>query len=93
MREQIKIAFSKGGIQTSSDIRKCEVNLQSLNRIATNYYSKAYGHRYDRLASGLTLKECQTIVSSEAVEVLNKQRGFFRKLLNTIIRPFIKKED
>ncbi len=65
--------------------------LQSLTRLATNYHRDKNPRPKNTSASGLGFAECQTIVSNEFLEYVDKESSLSRKLFSSL--QFTQKDD
>ncbi|KAL7297179.1 hypothetical protein TKK_0009592 [Trichogramma kaykai] len=82
LREQVKIAFAKGDNSKIENKEECLKNLEALERLANNHYQKKYPITpTDKTASGLTLEQCQFVLSKEYLDYAAKRKlGFFQRL-------------
>ena len=73
IRHQVLKEFSHGETSKINDLKDCEKKLDCLNRLANNYYGKKFPRKAIRTASGLTLEQCQEVLSTESLKVLQEQ--------------------
>lgn len=81
IRQQVAKEFSQGGASNISNIKECERKLQSLNRLATNYYGNKYKFTKEATASTLTLEECKRMLSTDTLKEFNAKKLSFRDKL------------
>lgn len=73
IRQQVVKEFSLGEATKINDLKECEKKLNSLNRLANNYYGKKFPRKAARTASGLTREQCQDVLSTESLKILQEQ--------------------
>lgn len=90
IRDQVKIAFSKGEGSNQIDPILCDQYYNSLKRIASNHYGKIYTRVFSNTASGLSREHCNVILSPEMQEYFaEEEKGFIHR----VIRRFKRKND
>jgi hypothetical protein len=91
IRNEVKIAFSKGEISTIEDKEKCQRYYESLDKLASNYYGNKYPCKFTTTASGLKPEQCTLALSPEIQKLLQyKKLGFLSKFKQKIKNTFSK---
>ncbi|KAK0087031.1 hypothetical protein PV325_001875 [Microctonus aethiopoides] len=88
IRDQVKIAFSKGDVATAFDKTKCDRNYNILKLIASNHYGKLYPRTQNSTATGLTSEQCH-IALSEGFGKFMQEENKIAKDEKSSIRPHI----
>lgn len=87
IRQTVADAFRKGENTPIADPAKCDRDYESLQKLNTNYYRNKYTSSSSRRtlgATGLSLDECRTVMSTESLEELKyEDLGFLAKLKRT----------
>ncbi|XP_066589054.1 ubiquinol-cytochrome c reductase complex assembly factor 2 [Prorops nasuta] len=68
IRDQVKIAFSKGEISGPNNQDQCNRYFMSLKRLSSNIYGDTYVRLYTSTASGLSKEQCNLVLSPEMLE-------------------------
>lgn len=86
IRDQIKVAFSKGELQQSQvNQTQCDRNYQSLRRLASNQYAELYSRGNTATASGLTPQQCNLALTPELQEYfLEEDKSNFQKIIGKL---------
>jgi len=89
IRDQVKVAFSKGDATNPPDLERCNRYYLSLTKISSNYYGQHYKRSLLSTASGLSKEHCNVALSPEMLEYLMEEekgtfRKYYRKLKNII---------
>lgn len=81
IREKIKIAFdSKEPVKFDSEV--CNQQYKALSRLADNTHRNKYKRTRNSSATGLSTDECNIVLSTEALKLLEEEnKGFFQKYL------------
>ncbi|XP_049813246.1 ubiquinol-cytochrome-c reductase complex assembly factor 2 [Schistocerca nitens] len=80
LRERVKKAFTAGEL-FQGDEEKCAREHASLKRLADNVYGKLYKRTISSSATGLTAEQCNSVLSSEFLDLLQKEnRSIFSRL-------------
>jgi len=80
IRDQIKIAFSKGDASNPPDLERCNRYYSSLTKISSNYYGQLYRRSLLSTASGLSKEYCNVALSPEMIDYLMEEdKGIFHK--------------
>ncbi|XP_063985365.1 ubiquinol-cytochrome c reductase complex assembly factor 2 [Diachasmimorpha longicaudata] len=82
IRDQIKIAYSKGEIQQSQvNQEQCDRYYHSLRRLASNQYAQLYVRASTATASGLSTEQCNLALTPELQEYfLEEDKSRFEKI-------------
>lgn len=75
LRHRVRIGFRNG--QIVGDVRKCEENIKSLNRLADNFYLKQFPVSAHYTSCGLDANSCRRLVDNENLGKV--PMGFFEK--------------
>lgn len=87
IRDQIKIAFSKGEAQNRVDQEQCNRYLNSLKRLSANQYANLYPRNSTSTASGLTHDQCNLALTPELQEHFEEEdQSYLRKLMKKVKR-------
>lgn len=80
IRDKVKVAFDSTNKQ-NLDTELCNQQYNSLNKLADNHYKNKYKRKHSSTATGLSVEECNLILSNEVLTYLKEEnKGFFRKL-------------
>ncbi|XP_076235205.1 ubiquinol-cytochrome c reductase complex assembly factor 2-like [Calliopsis andreniformis] len=89
IRDQIKIAFTKGESDNQLNREVCDRYYMSLKRITSNYHGQIYQRIYTSSASGLTAEQCNLALSPELLQYLNEgEKNIFSRTLSRIARYY-----
>ncbi|GBN22985.1 Ubiquinol-cytochrome-c reductase complex assembly factor 2 [Araneus ventricosus] len=77
IRQLVAKEFSRGEASTIQNLKECEKKLESLNRLASNYYGKQFKRSKYVSATGLSLEECKQVLSTEGLEKINRSKLSF----------------
>ncbi|KAL4710238.1 hypothetical protein ACJJTC_005411 [Scirpophaga incertulas] len=79
IRFKVKVAFESDIQNIDSD--SCNQQYTSLKKIADNHYMKKYKRTKNSTATGLTVEECNLVLSDDVLQYLEEEnKGFFAKL-------------
>ncbi|XP_054261960.1 ubiquinol-cytochrome-c reductase complex assembly factor 2 [Macrosteles quadrilineatus] len=81
IREQVKANFASGGISTNISEQECDQTYNSLKRLCDNYYGNLHVRHSRSSASGLTAEQCNSVLSTEFLEYLDKNDSFLNRLI------------
>nr|CAD7392169.1 unnamed protein product [Timema cristinae] len=82
IRERVKLGFSAGVVTKANDA-ECERIHASLKRLADNHHSQLNKRVLSSSASGLSVSECHSILTTEFLEKLEEEdQSFVSKLFN-----------
>lgn len=82
IREKVKVAFESTNKQ-DLDSEFCNQQYNSLNKLADNYYKNKYKRKHSSTATGLSVEECNLILSNEVLDYLKEEnKGFFSKIFS-----------
>lgn len=92
IRDQVKIAFAKGESSKIENKEKCQRNLESLERLASNYYAKKYPYDVKETATGMSLEQCHEALSQDFLKFVEEQKkaSGFAKFKQKLKMTFIK---
>ncbi|XP_075222597.1 ubiquinol-cytochrome-c reductase complex assembly factor 2 [Lycorma delicatula] len=85
IREQVKLNFTSGGINSTIDQEKCDRAFYSLKRLVDNHYKKLYHRSSFSSATGLNAEQCKTVLSDEFLDNLAEQRK--KIIINILDKP------
>ncbi|XP_057338676.1 ubiquinol-cytochrome-c reductase complex assembly factor 2 [Microplitis mediator] len=81
IREQIKLGFAPGKIQTKAEKEQCDRYYVSLQRISSNHYANLYPRKLNSSATSLNSGQCHFALSSEFSQQLElHNRSLFQKV-------------
>ena len=81
LRDQVKVFFPKGESSKIADPEECLKRIESLERIANNFYGKKYPTNCKTTATGLTPEQCAVANTTEFMQALEQNKlGFFGQL-------------
>lgn len=78
MRDQLKFLLGSPNIIAVKD-HKLDIQFKSLEILANNINFKKYPRRLNSTASGLSAEQCNQVLSSEFLEYMNEEKGYFSK--------------
>lgn len=80
IRYKVKEAFDPSAKQ-NLDTELCNRQYNALNRLADNHYKNKYKRTITSTATGLSVEECNLILSNEVLTYLKEEnKGFFSKI-------------
>lgn len=84
IRDQVKIKFASGVVSPDINEKECEDTYNSLKKIADNHYFNLYERHSETSATGLNAEQCNSILSTEFLNYINKKdRNLFKKILKS----------
>ena len=87
IRDQVKIAFSKGEALNPVEQERCNRYYRSLKRLCTNQYGNRYKRPLNTTATGLTHDQCNLALTPEVQDLLKEEsQGFLGRFINTFRR-------
>uniref|UniRef100_A0A2L2YDI3 Mitochondrial nucleoid factor 1 n=1 Tax=Parasteatoda tepidariorum TaxID=114398 RepID=A0A2L2YDI3_PARTP len=89
IRQQVAKEFSRGEATNISNLKECEKKLESLNRLASNYYGTKYKRGKYVSASNLTLEQCREVLSTEGLKRIEESKySIFERIKLWIQRAY-----
>lgn len=89
IRDQVKIAFSKGEGTNQIDPILCDRYYASLTKLASNHYGKIYARVFSNSASGLNREQCNMALSPEMQEYFQEEeKSFFTRITRRLKRKY-----
>ncbi|KAF8773949.1 ubiquinol-cytochrome-c reductase complex assembly factor 2-like [Argiope bruennichi] len=85
IRQQVAKEFNRGEASNIQNLKECEKKLESLNRIASNYYGKQFQRSKYATATGLTLEECKQVLSTEGLQKINRSKLSFLERVKILL--------
>ncbi|XP_076666649.1 ubiquinol-cytochrome c reductase complex assembly factor 2-like [Andrena cerasifolii] len=86
IRDQLKIAFSKGDSSSQVNNEVCDRYYMSLKRISSNHYGQIYARNLSSSASGLTREQCNLALSPELLEYFEEiEKGFISRMYSRVL--------
>lgn len=87
IRDQVKIAFTRGDATNQLNPEQCNRYYSSLNRIALNYHGQLYKRTLLSSASGLNKEHCNFALTPEMLEYLKEEDSgvinkFYKRVKN-----------
>lgn len=84
IRDQVKLKFGSGVVSPDINEKECENTYNSLKKIADNHYFELYKRNSDTSATGLNAEQCNSILSTEFLNYINKKdKSLFKKILKS----------
>jgi len=85
IRDQLRIAFSKGEATNQPNPEQCNRYYSSLKKISSNYYGQLYKRSLLSTASGLSREHCNLALTPEIRKYLSEEdNGIFNRLRWTL---------
>lgn len=85
IRDQLKIAFSKGEVNNQLNREVCDRYYMSLKRIVSNHHGQTYARVRTSSASGLTREQCNLALSPELLEYFQvEEKGILSRTFSKI---------
>ncbi|CAB3224771.1 unnamed protein product [Arctia plantaginis] len=72
IRDKVKVAFESTN-KKDLDSELCNQQYNSLNKLADNYYKNKYKRKHSSTATGLSVEECNLILSNEVLDYLKEE--------------------
>lgn len=87
IREQIKLGFTPGKIQTKAEKEQCDRYYTSLQRISSNHYANLYPRKLNSSATTLNSDQCNYVLSPEFLQQLKSHnRNIFQKVKDELMK-------
>jgi len=76
IRDKVKANFASGSVSSIISEKECEKIYNSLKRLCDNHYGELHKRHSKSSASGLTAEQCNSVLSTEFLEYLEKKSTF-----------------